>query len=157
MEVYPDLKEFIELLNENKAEYLIVGGYAASFHSRPRYTKDIDIWINPTKTNAKKIKKVLDKFGFEKIDILIDDLTKKDQIIQLGYAPVRIDLITGLVGLKFSEAYKNLILGTYGNIKNVKYISSDDLITNKKLSGRKQDLFDVEWIKKYSSKKERNE
>ncbi len=95
MEVYPDLKEFIELLNENGVEYLVVGGYAA----------------------------------------------------------LRIDLITELVGLKFSKAYKNLIEGTFGDIKNVKYISSEDLITNKTLSGRKQDLFDVDWIKKYRTKK----
>lgn len=153
MEVYQDLKEFIELLNENGVEYLVVGGYAASFHSRPRYTKDIDIWINPTKTNAKKVKRVLDKFGFENIDISTEDLMKKDQFIQLGYAPIRIDLITELIGLKFNDAYKHSIEGTYGSIKKVKYISSDDLITNKKLSGRKQDLFDVDWIKKYSSKK----
>ena len=153
MEVYQDLKEFIELLNGNKVEYLIVGGYASSFHSRPRYTKDIDIWVNPTKANAKRVIKALNKFGFENIDISISDLTNKDQFIQLGYAPIRIDLITGMMGLKFSAAYRNKATGTYGNIKNVKYISAEDLITNKTLSGRKQDLFDVYWIKKYSSKK----
>lgn len=153
MEVYQDLKEFIELLNENKVEYLIVGGYASSFHSRPRYTKDIDIWVNPTKANAKRVIKALNQFGFENIDISISDLTNKDQFIQLGYAPIRIDLITGMLGLKFSAAYRNRATGTYGNIKKVKYISAEDLITNKTLSGRKQDLFDVEWIKKYSTKK----
>lgn len=153
MEVYQDLKEFIELLNENKVEYLIVGGYASSFHSRPRYTKDIDIWVNPTKANAKRVIKALNQFGFENINISISDLTNKDQFIQLGYAPIRIDLITGMLGLKFSAAYRNKAIGTYGNIKNVKYISAEDLITNKTLSGRKQDLFDVEWIKKYSTKK----
>ena len=82
MEVYQDLREFIELLNENKVEYLIVGGYASSFHSRPRYTKNIDIWVNPTKTNAKKVLKALNLFGFTGIGIAIEDLTKKGQIIQ---------------------------------------------------------------------------
>lgn len=153
MEVYQDLKEFIELLNENKVEYLIVGGYASSFHSRPRYTKDIDIWVNPTVANAKRVIKALNQFGFQNIDISIADLTKKDQFIQLGYAPVRIDLITELIGLKFSAAYKNKVTGTFGSIKNVNYISADDLIINKTQSGRKQDLFDVYWIKKYSTKK----
>lgn len=153
MEVYPDLKEFIELLNENKVEYLVVGGYAASFHSRPRYTKDIDFWVNPTVSNAKRVIKTLKQFGFDNIDITTEDLTNKDQFIQLGYALVRIDLITGMIGLKFSTAYKNKITGTYGSIKNVNYISAGDLIINKTLSGRKQDLFDVSWIKKYSTKK----
>lgn len=153
MEVYQDLKEFIELLNENEVEYLVEGGYASSFHSRPRYTKDIDIWINPVRANAKKVKKVLIQFGFKNIEISIDDLIKKDQFIQLGYAPIRIDLITDLAGLNFPEAYKNHINGSYGKLKNVKYISSEDLIINKRLSGRKQDLLDIEWIKRYSSKK----
>ncbi|MCB0728754.1 MAG: nucleotidyltransferase [Ignavibacteriae bacterium] len=155
MEVYQDLREFIELLNENKVEYLIVGGYASSFHSRPRFTKDIDIWVNPTKTNAKKVLKALNLFGFTGIGITIEDLTKKGQIIQLGYAPVRIDLLTDLVGLKFKDAYKKSDTGTFGKLKNVRYISAEDLIINKTLSGRKQDLFDVEWIKKYSSKRKK--
>lgn len=153
MEVYQDLREFIELLNKNKVEYLIVGGYASSFHSRPRYTKDIDIWVNPTKTNAKKVLKTLSLFGFTGIEITVEDLTKKGQIIQLGYAPVRIDILTDLVGLTFKHAYNNSENGTFGKLKNVRYISAEDLIINKKLSGRKQDLFDVEWISKYSSKR----
>ncbi len=153
MDVYPDLGEFIKLLKENGVEYLVVGGYAASFHSRPRYTKDIDIWINPNKKNAKKIKKVLREFGFDEIDISIGDLINKEQIIQLGYAPVRIDLLKELSGLTFSEAYRNHTQGTFGKIKDVKYISAEDLIITKTLSGRKQDLLDVEWIKKYRSKK----
>lgn len=155
MEVYQDLREFIELLNKNKVEYLIVGGYASSFHSRPRYTKDIDIWVNPIKVKAKKVIKSLNSFGFKGIEITVDDLTKKGQIIQLGYAPIRIDLLTDLVGLKFKDSYKNSMNGTFGELKNVRYISADDLIINKTLSGRKQDLFDVEWIKKYSSKKKK--
>ncbi len=153
MDVYPDLREFLELLNKNKAEYTIVGGYASSFHSRPRYTKDLDILINPTKTNAKKVKKTLDEFGFANINISLEDLSTYDRFIQLGFAPVRIDLITSLVGIEFNKAYKNHVIGSYGKTKNVKYISADDLIANKTLSGRKQDLLDVEWIKTYSSKK----
>lgn len=153
MDTYPDLKEFLELLNKNKVEYLIVGGYAASLYSRPRYTKDLDIWINPTITNARKVRKTLDEFGFEKMDISIEDLTNKDQFIQLGFEPARIDLITSLVGIKFKEAFRNRNIGLYGDLRNVNFISVEDLIKNKKESGRKQDLFDVYWIEKYSTKK----
>ena len=153
MEVYQNLKEYIELLNGNKVEYLIAGGYASSFHSRPGYTKDIDIRVNPTKTNAKRVIKALNQFGFENIDISISDLTNKDQFIQLGYAPIRIDLIAGMMGIKFSDAYRNIATGTYGNVKDLKYFSAEDLITNKTLSGRKQDLFNVYWIEKYCTKK----
>ena len=93
MEIYQDFEELLELLKKNKVEYLIIGGYAIYIHSRPKYTKDIDIWINPTKKNAQKMLKVLNEFGTGNLEIILDDLTNKDLIIQLGYEPVRIDIV----------------------------------------------------------------
>jgi len=146
-----DFKEFIELLNKNSCRYLIVGGYALSFHSRPRYTEDIDIWIDPQPENAKKIIKVLNEFGFGQLDITHHDLINPNQVIQLGHAPLRIDLLTSVDGLIFDKAYKNKVKVKYFGIETT-IISRDDLILNKKSSGRKKDLSDLDWIEQYGKK-----
>ena len=146
-----DFKEFIELLNKNKCRYLIVGGYALSFHSRPKYTEDIDFWIDPQTENAKRIIKVLKEFGFEQLDITTADLTHPDRVIQLGHPPLRIDLLTSVDGLDFETAYKNKVKVNYFGIETA-IISRNDLILNKKSSGRKKDLSDLDWIEQYSKK-----
>jgi predicted nucleotidyltransferase len=144
-----DFKEFIELLNKNECRYLIVGGYAISFHSRPRYTEDIDFWIDSQLDNARKIITVLHEFGFGQLDITPEDLNKPDQIIQLGYAPLRIDLLTSVDGLIFDNAYKKRVKFKYSGVEAT-IISRDDLILNKKSSGRKKDLSDLDWIEQYA-------
>ncbi len=146
-----DFKEFIKLLNEHECRYLIVGGYALSFHSKPKFTKDIDFWIDPQPDNAKKIIKVLSDFGFSQLDITIDDLTDPNKVIQLGKEPLRIDLLTSIDGLTFEMAYENRVIGNYFDIK-ANIISQEDLILNKKSSGRKKDLFDLSWIEQYGRK-----
>jgi len=92
----PDFKEFIESLNGNGVRYLVVGGDAVAFHGHPRYTKDIDIWIEPTPENAAKIVKALDQFGFGSLMLIEADFLVPNQIIQLGYPPNRIDLMSTL-------------------------------------------------------------
>jgi predicted nucleotidyltransferase len=149
MNVPEDFKEFIELLNEKKVNYLIIGGYAVGFYSRPKFTNDIDIWIENSEENAEKVMIVLNEFGFGQVDITINDLKDADKVIQLGHAPIRIDIITGLTGMFFSEAYAAKVKGNYlGTFAN--FISYEDLIKSKKLAGRKKDLDDVQWLKKYS-------
>lgn len=101
MEEYQDFEEFINLLNKHKVEYMIVGGYAVTFHSRPKFTEDLDVWINKTKKNAKRVFNALTEFGFGNIDIKIDDFTKENLILQLGYKPVRIDILTSIEGVTF--------------------------------------------------------
>lgn len=86
----PDFREFLRLLNANKARYLVVGGYAVALHGHPRYTKDIDIWIQPESANAVRLLKALDEFGFGELDIQSTDLTTPDRFVQLGYPPRRI-------------------------------------------------------------------
>ena len=124
MKLPEDFKEFIALLNEYQVKYLIVGGYAVGFHSRPRFTNDIDIWIDNSKENAEKLLRVLDDFGFGGLDIGLTDLTSTDQVIQLGNAPLRIDIMTGVSGLKFYEAYENHVKGRYFGINT--YFASID-------------------------------
>ncbi len=142
MRVEKDFKEFIELLNNNKIKYLIVGGFAFSYYAEPRFTKDIDIFVEVDDKNAKKIINALNEFGFGGIGLKKEDFLKKDNIIQLGYAPLRIDIITSITGVLFKTAWKNKINGKYGDI-DCYFISKDDLIQNKQASGRPQDIADV--------------
>ncbi|MEJ5360530.1 MAG: DUF6036 family nucleotidyltransferase [Spirochaetota bacterium] len=148
MKVSKDFKEFIELLNKNNVNYLLVGGYAVGYHSRPRYTEDIDIWIQPSLENAKKIIHVLNKFGFTGVSVSIEELIQPEKIIQLGLPPQRIDILTSIDGVNFNEAWERRIVDSFGDIP-VFIISLKDLIKNKSSSGRTKDLQDIEWIKMY--------
>jgi hypothetical protein len=89
-----DFREFVQLLAEKNAEYLIVGGYAVGIHGHPRYTGDLDIWLNPTIENADIILKCVNEFGFSSFNLQVEDFTKPGNVIQLGYPPLRIDLLT---------------------------------------------------------------
>jgi hypothetical protein len=91
-----DFKEFIELLNGHKVRYLVVGGYAVAFHGHPRYTKDLDVWIELSSENADKVIKALEDFGFGSMGLKSEDFLESDQIIQLGYPPNRIDILASL-------------------------------------------------------------
>jgi len=151
--MFSDFKEFIQLLNKHKVKYLLVGGYAISLYSRPKSTQDIDVFIENSKTNAKKLLKVLDEFGLSSLNISINDLTTKDRVVQIGVSPLRIDIMTSIEGIVFSTAYKNRTKITYWGIRNVSFISYDDLIKNKKTTGRKKDIEDLEWLKTYAKRK----
>lgn len=151
MRIEKDFKEFFELLNKNDVQYLIVGGFAYSFYAEPRYTKDIDIFISTANQNPQKIIKSIEEFGFKNIGLIVEDFKKENNVIQLGYPPIRIDILTTLTGLTFQSAWINKIEGHYGKTK-VYFISIDDLIQNKKITGRDQDLVDIKYLEKISSK-----
>ena len=143
MIINKDFKEFLELLNKNQVKYLIVGGYAAAFHGHPRYTKDIDIWILMEKSNAENILKTLAEFGFPDLGITEGDLVSPEVVIQLGYAPNRIDLITEVSGLTFNDCYEKRVIVDVEGVK-INFIDLESLKKNKKSSGRHQDLADLE-------------
>lgn len=143
MRVEKDFEELLELLNKNKVRYCIVGAFAVAFYSRPRYTKDLDILVEPSVENAKKILEALDAFGFGSLNLSQRDFTNPKNIVQLGYEPVRVDLITSLGKMKFNEIWKTKKTGQYGKVK-VHFIGLAKLLENKKSSGRKQDLADIE-------------
>ena len=138
-----DFKEFIQSLNDNQVRYLVVGGYAVALHGHPRYTKDIDIWIEMKADNAEKAIKALQQFGFGSLDIKADDFLIPDEIIQLGYPPNRIDLITTLPGVDFETCYPSRVQTEMEGIV-VNFIDLENLKINKKASGRHQDLADLE-------------
>ncbi len=138
-----DFKEFIQLLNDNQVRYLIVGGYAVALHGYPRYTKDIDIWVELARENAARIVKALDQFGFASLGLKENDFLVEDQIIQLGYAPNRIDILTTLPGVTFEGCYDKRLLVEIDGVK-ASFIDLDNLRKNKKATGRLQDLADLE-------------
>lgn len=139
----PDFKEFVELLNENGVKYLITGGYAVAYYGHPRYTGDIDFWVESSPENATKLVQVLKDFGMESLNLTPDDFTKPDSIIQIGYPPHRIDIINEIDGVNFTEAYSSRKEVIVDEI-SVNFISLDDLKTNKRASGRHRDLDDLE-------------
>lgn len=147
MRVEKDFKEFIESLNKNSVRYLIIGSFALSYYSEPRYTKDIDILVDSTASNADRLMTAIREFGFSDIELSSRDFLEPDQVIQLGIAPLRIDLLTSLKGIPFADVWDRRTTGQYGDIPAF-YISKQDLIDHKKLVGRKQDLADIEKLTK---------
>lgn len=141
-----DFKEFVELLIKHKAEYLIVGGYAVGIHGHPRYTGDLDIWLNPTPENARKILSCVNEFGFSSFNLSLSDFTKEGNVIQLGYPPLRIDLLTNIDGVTFDECYKNKKEVEIEDIL-VNFIGYNDLLKNKEKTGRPKDIDDINNLK----------
>ena len=141
-----DFKEFIELLIKNRAEYLIVGGYAVGIHGHPRYTGDLDIWLNPSPENAELILKSVNEFGFSSFKLSVEDFTKPGKVIQLGYPPLRIDLLTEIDGVVFKDCFENRKEVIIDNLK-FNFIGYNDLLKNKKESGRPRDIDDIDNLK----------
>jgi len=146
MEIHSDFKELLGLLNSHGVDYIIVGGYALAFHGAPRYTGDLDIFVRPDPDNAQRIMAALEAFGFGEVGLSGDDFVKPDQVIQLGVAPVRVDLITGLTGVSWEEAFSRRIIADYDEVR-VPLIGRDQLIANKQALGRNKDLADIEAMK----------
>ena len=142
MELDQDFNEFVQLLLANDVRFLIVGGYALAAHGAPRYTGDLDTWLWVNDHNADRMLVVLDSFGFGSLNITRENLLKPDTVIQLGYPPHRIDLLTGIDGVSFDEAW-NRRMEVEVNGQQIPFISREDLITNKKAVARPQDLADV--------------
>ncbi|MEJ2617385.1 MAG: nucleotidyltransferase [Ignavibacteriaceae bacterium] len=137
-----DFKEFIELLNKNKIEYLVVGGYAVGIHGYPRYTGDIDIWIKISNEIADKMVSVLDEFGFGGYEIKREDFLNSNNVIQLGYPPLRIDIIMSIDGVNFEESYSKRVEKVIDGMP-INFIGFEELIKNKRASGRDKDIIDL--------------
>lgn len=142
MRVEKDFVELLELFNKNKVKYCIIGAFAVGFWGYPRYTKDIDIIVEPTVENAKKIMLALKGFGVVITDLSEDDFSQEHKIIQLGVEPVRIDILTSIEGLNFHDIWENKKTGDYGNQK-VFFMGRDELIKSKKKANRDSDKIDI--------------
>ena len=142
---YRDFEEFLESLNENGARYLIVGAHAVAFHSHPRATKDLDIYIDPARSNAERVLAAIRHFfGGPDLGFTVEDLSEPNTFVQLGVAPIRIDLIKSLMCVEsFESAWRRRIDASYGQVP-AHYLSLDDLIAAKQSADRLQDRADVE-------------
>lgn len=138
-----DFKEFIKSLNANQVRYLVVGGYAVAIHGHPRYTKDMDVWLELSPENAAQIVKALDQFGFGSLGLREEDFLDATQVVQLGYPPNRIDLILSLLGVDFDSCYQTRLQVPVEGV-TVNFIDLENLKRNKKAVGRLQDLADLE-------------
>lgn len=142
-----DFIDFIELLNQHSVEYMVVGAHALAFHGRPRHTGDLDIWIKPSKQNAAKLVIVLNDFGFSSLGLTESDFLKENYVTQLGYPPLRIDILNTISGVEFDDAYANKIEGEVDGL-DVNFINVSEFIKNKEASGRPKDLSDIASLKK---------
>ncbi|MDI9333201.1 MAG: hypothetical protein QM533_02370 [Cytophagales bacterium] len=138
-----DFKEFIELLNFTQVEYMVVGGYALASYGHPRFTGDIDIWVNPSPPNIQKLIDVLGTFGFASLGLKESDFLVPEAVIQLGYPPARIDLLTAIDGVTFLDCFARRNLTEIDNIE-ISVIDVNDFKINKQATGRHKDLADLE-------------
>jgi hypothetical protein len=143
MKLPNDFKEFLKLLNANKVEYLLIGGYAVGYYGYPRATADMDIWVAMNPANAEKVIAVLKKFGFSQPDLSPALFVKEKQIIRMGFPPVRIEIATTISGVNFEECYAQRVTAELDGVKT-NIISLPHLKANKKASARHQDIADLE-------------
>lgn len=143
MGICQDFKELLESFNAKNVEYVIVGAHALAHHGHIRATKDIDLYVRPSEENSRRVMAALDAFGFGNVGLSAEDFQKPGQIIQLGYPPVRIDLVTSIEGVSWEEADVGKSPGEYGR-EPVSFLGRAELIANKKAAGRPQDLADVD-------------
>ncbi|MBM3303389.1 MAG: hypothetical protein FJY85_26010, partial [Deltaproteobacteria bacterium] len=143
-------KDILRALCDEKARFLIVGAYAMAAHGYPRATMDIDIWVTPSAQNADAVLRALRRFGAPLHSLTKEDLQKDDTVFQIGVAPRRIDIITTASGLQFDETYDRSLSVKMEGIE-VRIPSIDDLIRNKKASGRTKDLADAEALESLKS------
>ncbi|MEY2916605.1 MAG: hypothetical protein RIS73_319 [Bacteroidota bacterium] len=139
-----DFSDFIAALNLSDTEYLVVGGYAVIIHGYYRTTQDLDIWVNKTPENYKKVGKAFAIFGMPMFDMSIENFMSDEfDVFSIGRSPIRIDVITSLKGLDFNDAFKNALTKEIEGLK-VNFLKLEDLITAKKASARHKDLDDIE-------------
>lgn len=138
-----DFREFISLLNEHDVRYLVVDGYAVAFHGYPRYTRDLDIWVEISPDNADNVLNALGEFGFGSLGLKATDFLESDQIIQLGYPPNRIDILTTLTNINFENCYNARVVVDIQGLR-INFIDLENLKQNKRATGRPQDLADAQ-------------
>lgn len=138
-------RDFVEMLSAlcaAGAEFLVVGAHALAAHGAPRATGDLDIWVRPTAPNAARVLEALRAFGAPTFGVTVEDLTGADTVLQIGLPPSRIDLLSGISGVTFDQAWPNRITVAVGELR-VPVIGRDDFVTNKRASGRPKDLSDL--------------
>lgn len=147
MNVHSDYEDLFKILNAYRIKYLVVGAYAVMYYAQPRYTKDIDVWIVPQLNDTQRIHDALKAFGAPLTGITPEDFADRQMILQIGIAPVRIDIMTDVSGISFKDAWKNRKKARYGRTR-IYLLSREDLIAAKKKAARLQDKIDLENLSK---------
>jgi hypothetical protein len=140
--VSKDFEELLACLNAHGVRALVVGAHAVAFHAKPRFTKDIDLLIEPGHENAERLLAALAEFGFGSVGLTVEDFVLPGRVVQLGYPPNRVDLMTSIDGVDFEEAWRGRVADRYGSAE-VFYLGKEELIRNKAASGRPQDQLDL--------------
>jgi hypothetical protein len=142
IQLHPDFKEFLKLLNSAGTEYLVVDGYAVAYHGHPRATGDLDIWVAVTPDNARRVADSLRRFEFSQSSVAPEMFLTEGQVIRMGVPPLRIELLTGISGVEFSACYSKRIIAEVEGV-SVPLINLEDLKANKLAAGRLKDLGDL--------------
>jgi len=145
MPVNPDFRDLFAALNAEGAEYLLVGGYAMAVHDAPRFTKDLDVWVNSTPANAGRVHAALQRFGASLAGLTLADLATPEIVFQIGLQPNRIDVLTSIDGVTFDEAWPERLPSSYG-AEPVPVIGRRHLVQNKRATGRAQDRLDADLL-----------
>lgn len=146
MKIEKDYEDLLRLFNKHKVKYCIVGAFATAFYAIPRYSKDMDILLEHGLENGRRIVRALEEFGFKSMKVTAKDFAEEGRIVQLGYEPIRADLLTSIDGVTFKEAWEHKKKGSFGGIK-VFFIGINELIKNKRAVMRKQDEADLEILR----------
>ncbi|MEM7587980.1 MAG: hypothetical protein AAF560_31615 [Acidobacteriota bacterium] len=141
-----DFEELFACLSSRSVRALVVGAHAVAYHAKPRYTKDVDIFVEPSVRNAERLLLALGDFGFGSLDLTVDDFSSPGKIIQLGYEPNRVDFITSIGSVSFEQAWTGRVEGRYGD-QSVFFLGLRELIQAKEDAGRPQDLADLDWLR----------
>ena len=142
-----DFRDLLRTLHEEKVRFLVAGGYAVIHHTQPRYTKDIDIWVEPSTENARLLMRALAKFGISLIGLTEADFAEPKTQLSVGVAPSEIDLLTSIPGLDFHAAWENKVISNEHGLP-IPYLGKSDLITAKITAGRNQDLADLDELRR---------
>jgi hypothetical protein len=138
-------RDFVEMLSELSAagvDFLIVGAHALAAHGVPRATGDLDIWVRPSRDNAARVLEAIARFGAPLFDLTVDDLTRPDTVFQIGVPPDRIDILAGITGVRFEDAWNQRLIVSIDSL-DVGVLNRHDFIRNKRATGRKKDLLDL--------------
>lgn len=142
MESNPDFRDLFRCLNDERARYLVVGAYAVIYHTEPRYTKDLGIWVEPNRENAEWVWRALAAFGAPVDELSTADLCDPDLVYQVGMEPNRFDILMGIPGLSFEQAWKGRVSCKYAG-EPIRVLGLDDTIASKRAAGRPEDLLDL--------------
>jgi hypothetical protein len=143
----PDFIDLLRELSVREARFLVVGGYALGQHGRPRATGDLDIWVEASSTNALRVHRALAEFGAPLGDLTIEELSTPGIVFQMGAPPYRIDILTEISGVDFETAWTRRMEGRFGD-ESWPVIGLEDLIRNKRATGRAKDLLDAEALER---------